>query len=384
MDSMVALRTLVLAVVLATSSSHPHFQDRIPNGHKVVDSQGQPVQGVGHVRSVGGGNRNAFGQDFKAAGFAWTTALCEQDSDNDGISNGVELGDPNCVWQPGEVPTFDVGITHPGEANAERNTGRAKDHLCDNFVAEPERHTAVDLRFPPTAVPAQRTTYLKYAFNVHDLYKQTAPAQARAARANSTSQGTGHPADPERLHAVRFNAIVDNPGVVHHLVLYHCEHEPAAFRDALGGGGEMPCHEVKYAWAVGGNAFCAPTIRDEQDPTKPPSYVAFPFERSKPWYVLDIHYDNPSLRDDVIDRSGVRITMLEATDSAGNPLGHSYIPAGMAWVGAVNGIEIPPGAQNFEIKATCRDVGGRLPAGGACRRAATYSAGRPMQSCGLL
>lgn len=37
-------------------------------------------------------------------GYTWTTALCRMDSDGDGVSNGRELGDPNCTvrgtaWQ---------------------------------------------------------------------------------------------------------------------------------------------------------------------------------------------------------------------------------------------------------------------------------------------
>ena len=35
-------------------------------------------------------------QDFAAAGYSWTPALCHKDSDGDGHSNGQELGDPHC------------------------------------------------------------------------------------------------------------------------------------------------------------------------------------------------------------------------------------------------------------------------------------------------
>ena len=46
-----------------------------------------------------------FGKDFLAAERQWTKTLCEQDSDGDGRSNGDELGDPNCVWKKGGVPS---------------------------------------------------------------------------------------------------------------------------------------------------------------------------------------------------------------------------------------------------------------------------------------
>ncbi|VDI82148.1 Hypothetical predicted protein [Mytilus galloprovincialis] len=35
------------------------------------------------------------------------------DSDKDGKSNGEELGDPNCTWQPGQTPAGHA-IGHPG------------------------------------------------------------------------------------------------------------------------------------------------------------------------------------------------------------------------------------------------------------------------------
>lgn len=58
--------------------------------------------------------RNPFGLDFARNSFRWTQALCEKDSDGDGLSNGEELGDPHCVWQVGLTPTRTTNITHPG------------------------------------------------------------------------------------------------------------------------------------------------------------------------------------------------------------------------------------------------------------------------------
>ena len=63
--------------------------------------------------------RNPFGVDFAAAGFHWTAELCAKDSDGDGLSNGEELGDPACVWQPGFEPSTSINISHPGFSDAQ-------------------------------------------------------------------------------------------------------------------------------------------------------------------------------------------------------------------------------------------------------------------------
>ena len=40
------------------------------------------------------------------------------DADSDGQTNGLELGDPCCVWSEGAVPAFTADISHPGLANS--------------------------------------------------------------------------------------------------------------------------------------------------------------------------------------------------------------------------------------------------------------------------
>ena len=43
------------------------------------------------------------------------------DSDGDGITNGEELGDPNCNWEEREEPLRKRPITHPGQATLSAN-----------------------------------------------------------------------------------------------------------------------------------------------------------------------------------------------------------------------------------------------------------------------
>ncbi|GFR82423.1 temptin, partial [Elysia marginata] len=69
--------------------------------------------GVGHLNPDGGGALNPFGVDWIVECRKWTQALCEKDSDGDGLTNGQELGDPDCVWTIGTTPARSTDLTHP-------------------------------------------------------------------------------------------------------------------------------------------------------------------------------------------------------------------------------------------------------------------------------
>jgi hypothetical protein len=79
-----------------------------------VKHYGQSWPAVGHGASTGSSNKTPFGLDFLAANKLWTVELCQMDSDGDGMTNGEELGDPNCTWQVGQTPTRTINISHPG------------------------------------------------------------------------------------------------------------------------------------------------------------------------------------------------------------------------------------------------------------------------------
>ena len=109
---------ILIGCVLTESS----YRDRIPNGYNVPSHSA-----VGHTDASNGsrGNLNSFGNDFKSAGLVWTKALCEKDSDGDGRSNGLELGDPNCTWKQGDPQPTAIcseGITDPSKANTFTST----------------------------------------------------------------------------------------------------------------------------------------------------------------------------------------------------------------------------------------------------------------------
>ncbi|XP_059160010.1 temptin-like [Physella acuta] len=106
---------LVVCLTLTLADAYRRYQDLIPNGHNVPEPCSRNLwPGVGHNNIQGGGQRNLFGRDFECAGSKWTVELCRQDSDNDGVTNGQELGDPDCKWTQGSIPTRIFAITHPG------------------------------------------------------------------------------------------------------------------------------------------------------------------------------------------------------------------------------------------------------------------------------
>ena len=101
---------IALAILVAASrvDCYGNYMDDIPNGRN--------APGAGHMSAPGGGGpRSPFGILFKAEGKKWTKNLCETDSDGDGLSNGQELGDPECIWvKDGAAPSRTTGITQPG------------------------------------------------------------------------------------------------------------------------------------------------------------------------------------------------------------------------------------------------------------------------------
>ncbi|OWF45921.1 Temptin [Mizuhopecten yessoensis] len=106
----------MFCALLGLSVAFPGYTQYIPNGHNVPSpcASGKHIwKGVGHDIAHGGGPRNLFGLDFASSAHVWTRDLCMADSDLDGVSNGVELGDPTCSWSVGETPEGQA-TGHPG------------------------------------------------------------------------------------------------------------------------------------------------------------------------------------------------------------------------------------------------------------------------------
>ena len=98
------------------------------NGDKV-----RGVAAIGHTNPSGGGAANAYGAAFDKAGKAWTVSLCAADSDGDGLTNGLELGDPCCIWAVGKTPANGTDISNPGD-NSSMTKRSCKGITCSNGV----------------------------------------------------------------------------------------------------------------------------------------------------------------------------------------------------------------------------------------------------------
>ncbi|TDH66254.1 hypothetical protein CCR75_007530 [Bremia lactucae] len=109
--SRATLSIAALASAVAVVSARPEYAQRVPNGLNYLNGVA-----LGHIDPAGGGDLSPFGNDFNRLGEVWSPELCQLDSDNDGQTNGQELGDPCCLWQPDStlVELRSLNISHPG------------------------------------------------------------------------------------------------------------------------------------------------------------------------------------------------------------------------------------------------------------------------------
>lgn len=281
----------VLALQLAACvDAFAMYKDRIPNGDNVMDCDQNLEGGVGHIRSGGGGDRNPFGLDFAEAGLQWTPELCNKDSDGDGLTNGRELGDPECTWSVGQSPQFDRGITHPGVNCDARNCetgegvlGMSSDGDDPPFGCEVhETPSTLSQAFTFSGHPVGNgTSYIMQAF-------------------------TWQQAD---AHITKFEMVTEHTQVNHHMIIYRC---PRDMSDQFGTPalkGKMECPLMVMAWAVGGKDFC------------PPQHLGFALHTGE-FFVLEMHFDNPNNLQGIVDHSGM---ILRGIEKAGSPLADAGI-----------------------------------------------------------
>ncbi|XP_041370971.1 uncharacterized protein LOC121384577 [Gigantopelta aegis] len=306
----------VFVALLACSHAYRDFQLQLPNGDNVPHpcKKNFVWKGLGHLNALGGGSLNPFGEDFKRASKKWTTALCEKDSDGDGLTNGQELGDPECVWAPNDFPSRLKNITHPGICTPwddDKCRGKndwvnceATEFECD-AVKEPDVQN-VTLRFPKTRIPAKETTYACMTFDL--------------------------PQDGD-YHVIATKPFIDNVDVIHHMLLYECmDGVPATSSPEHCYMANTQCRYVMGIWAVGFPGECLYKEQGFRIGTNGTKTA-----------VLQIHWTNPNKRDDFTDSSG--ITLFYTANRRKYDAVTIFV--GQRW------LEIPPGEPRVTEVGTC-------------------------------
>lgn len=104
--SLLALASVaVIASIAGTADARPFRVDEIPNGTK-FDCRNchNDDEGATNTPFLADVRSSLIGMPIQEAHVTWGPALCNVDSDGDGWSNAIELGDPDCVWTPGAQP----------------------------------------------------------------------------------------------------------------------------------------------------------------------------------------------------------------------------------------------------------------------------------------
>ncbi|XP_070190209.1 peptidyl-glycine alpha-amidating monooxygenase A-like [Littorina saxatilis] len=329
---------LLLVLCVSGVLSYGSFRLKIPNGDHVP----HPCKpnfiwhGVGHKNAQGGGSRNPFGLDFASNGQNWTAALCRLDSDGDGLTNGQELGDPDCVWTPGSIPPRTTNISHPGvcdpwnsvkcvSKNSWLDCSSFEEFACD-AINDPDVLN-MTIRFPRTKVPAQETTYICFSFEL--------------------------PSDQE-YHLIATKPYIDNKNVMHHMVLTACEGMAGRLipepRECL--MGSAGCTEMIGLWSLGMTGQC---FNSQAGIRIGKGYTTL--------VTLQIHWTNPDEVDTWYDSSGLILyytPKLRQYNAAVLQVGQNYL-------------NIPPGIPSVVQRGTCTSRCSRLVMRGPIHIASAFN-----------
>ncbi|XP_052223133.1 dopamine beta-hydroxylase-like isoform X2 [Dreissena polymorpha] len=316
------------AVLLPVALGYETFQARIPNGDRIPHHCGhlRMWAGLGHVIPSGGGELNPFGKDFKKANFTWTRQLCQMDSDGDGLANGAEMGDPDCVWSAGQVNPVKSNLSHPGicEPIESSHCQHLNKHFTQDVLscqirkdcqAMKEKDVAkLEIRMPGVSLHAQETTYLCMLVEL-------------------PVNGTFH---------VVASAPILVSALVHHMILWGCYYpvdenvtEKIEEPYACGMTPSPHCQQPLVTWTYGLEADC----HAQDAGLRIGQYGAV-------LAALQVHYHNPNLLSGQTDTSGIAIYYtphLRQFDASTFMVGQQYL-------------HIPPRSKNVRYNHTCPGI----------------------------
>lgn len=231
----------------------------------------------------------------------------------------IEFGTVHLIYFLSEMPPQNLD-TFKGELKL---SGMKQVQLVKSsyYRVNVDSHSTLEITNDNAKIPATDTTYWCKVYKLAEEFK-------------------------EKHHITAFESVITNTsrGVVHHMELFHCVSDPRADMISYNGpcnseskpDGLVQCRKVIAAWAMGADRFVYP--RDVGG-------VIGGFKYS-PYLVLEVHYDNPRLRDDIVDSSGIRIyyeRTLRTYDAGILEIGLEYSPK----------MAIPPQMASFHLNGHC-------------------------------
>lgn len=109
------MKILLCTALIVTSSvkAYPQYNGNVPNGNMIPPSAITLGHPNGNTRLY-----TSFANAYVANGRKWSKGLCVADSDGDGQSNGLEMGDPCCLWVVGSTAQFTTDLSDPDNASS--------------------------------------------------------------------------------------------------------------------------------------------------------------------------------------------------------------------------------------------------------------------------
>ncbi|XP_046985785.1 dopamine beta-hydroxylase [Schistocerca americana] len=234
----------------------------------------------------------------------------------------IEEGTTHVVWASGRSRLFAVAGLNVSSPGVQRAMQRAQ--LLRNEAAAPRLPAdawPLEVRASHVRVPSSDTTYW--------CHVQRLPQELR-----------------RKHHIVQYEAVIQegNEPLVHHMEVFHCEAPPeeqipeyqGSCTDEKRPKSTAVCKKVLAAWAMGALPFTYP--EEAGLPIGGPGF--------NPYVMLEVHYNNPELRSDWVDSSGVRLHLtseLRLFDGGVIELGLEY----------TDKMAIPPKQPAFTLSGYC-------------------------------
>ncbi|KAK7604848.1 hypothetical protein V9T40_006034 [Parthenolecanium corni] len=234
----------------------------------------------------------------------------------------IEDGTTHIVWLKGNGPI--TSLEHLSVLNTKQK-GMQRTQLLKN-------PTAQKIKIPKTARTVEFT-----ADHVHVPH-------------NDTTYWCRVMKLPEYLtdihHIIQFEAIIQsgNEGLVHHMEVFHCEAKAEKAIPSYNGPCFDPsrpkdtevCKKVMAAWAMGATPF------------KYPKEAGLPVggKNFNKYVMLEVHYNNPELKSDYIDSSGMRLYVTPSL----RKYNAGIIELGLEYT---DKMAIPPKQESFTLSGYC-------------------------------